>query len=503
MEKTCDILVVGGGGAGLVAAARAAQVGAKKVIVLEKAKNTGGGMQFARTQRIFGSKWQKDRGLPDVTASYLREVMDATWWRLDPGLALNTVKATGEFFDWFCELAEPEEVALFHEGKYMQERYDGPIGPQLDEPGNPVACGRVYMNVMYRKCNEFGVEILTSHRAVRSKVKDGKIVAVEAEGPEGRVLIHCGTCILACGSWVNNHEVTKKYYPGFYDAQIHHHVDVCPHTNPNYTGDGFNLIRGLDVDEDEKNLALRLMGPMVFTHNRVIGSMCNSPFAITVNQNARRFVCEPSQVRMQMNASGIVQMDQPEGAVYILFNSDTLGAAVRYRKVHPSEKKGPFEASDLPETLEEAETELQEYMNRKKESKKFFIADSIEMLAKEIEMDPAALRDQIRIYNNSCRRGFDEQCFKDASYLVPFEKGPYYAVKTILSTDGAFGGALVNKDMQALHRDGSPVQDLYVAGDFASGRFINMAGVKEQLINDMSWALASGFIAGTNAGNAE
>ena len=57
----------------------------------------------------------------------------------------------------------------------------------------------------------------------------------------------------------------------------------------------------MDVDEDEKNLALRLMESMVSTYSRVIGGICNSPFAITVNLNAGHFVCEPSQVRMEMN----------------------------------------------------------------------------------------------------------------------------------------------------------------------------------------------------------
>ena len=82
--------------------------------------------------------------------------------------------------------------------------------------------------------------------------------------------------------------------------------------------------------------------------------------------------------------------------------------------------------------------------------------------------------------------------------MIPFDRAPYYAVRAKLGTDGAFGGVLVNGDMQAYREDGSLIDGLYVTGDFASGRFINMAGVKVQLLNDMSWALASGFLAGTN-----
>jgi hypothetical protein len=53
--------------------------------------------------------------------------------------------------------------------------------------------------------------------------------------------------------------------------------------------------------------------------------------------------------------------------------------------------------------------------------------------------------------------------------------------------------------MQAQAADGGVVEGLYVTGDLASGRFISMAGIKKQIINDMSFALSSGFLAGTHA----
>ena len=64
VEKSCDILVIGGGAAGLIAAAKSAEAG-KRVILLEKLPKLGGGSQFAQGLRMFSSQMEKDAGVPD------------------------------------------------------------------------------------------------------------------------------------------------------------------------------------------------------------------------------------------------------------------------------------------------------------------------------------------------------------------------------------------------------------------------------------------------------
>ena len=89
--------------------------------------------------------------------------------------------------------------------------------------------------------------------------------------------------------------------------------------------------------------------------------------------------------------------------------------------------------------------------------------------------------------------------FKDKMHLAPINGPPYYAFKGTLGTNGAFGGVRVNPEMQAYKSDRvNLVEGLYVTGDFASGRHVNVRGVKWQVINDLSWAFSSGFLAGTN-----
>ena len=101
-------------------------------------------------------------------------------------------------------------------------------------------------------------------------------------------------------------------------------------------------------------------------------------------------------------------------------------------------------------------------------------------------------------YNECCETGFDDEFLKPAGDMVPLT-GPFFALRCNLGTDGAFGGPLVNPDMQAYKDGGGLVEGFYVVGDIASGRFINDLGFKRQIINDLSWAFASGLIAGESA----
>ena len=122
-----------------------------------------------------------------------------------------------------------------------------------------------------------------------------------------------------------------------------------------------------------------------------------------------------------------------------------------------------------------------------------FAADTLDALAEKIGVPTDHLKETVATYNHAAETGMDWDCFKPADWLTPIDEAPYYAVKATLGTDGAFGGVEINENMQAKSASGG------VVGDLASGRFLNMCGIKKQILNDMSFALSSGFIAGTHA----
>ena len=496
----CDIVVIGGGGSGLVAACRAACLG-EKVVVLEKAKTVGGGTNMASTMRTFGSKWQKDRNLPDTAALYLRSRMDETYWRLDRKLASNAIRGTGEFFDWFCEIAPQSVLDQFYIGRYVfDNESDGPLGPQAGGPGKGKGSGRLFVEVCSEKILELGGLILTQAVTDALIMDDTEIRGVKAHVSGEEMEISCGSVILACGAWIRNPQIVKKYYPKLAAAQPF--MAASPHMNKNYTGDGLRLASSAGGKLDTQNLTIRMMGPMTMCRSRVMGEMANSAYSIYVNKEGRRFICEGSQLRMGVFDSGSVQVEQPEGKVYVIFDENNLRHAVEAGENQPQPQLPmPFGPSHFPPTMEEAKEEMLPALE--KQDGVLFRADTIEELAAAIEVDPAALKETIDSYNEACETGMDWDCYKPAEWLTPMNEAPYYAVKASLGTDGAFGGVEINENMQVKAVGGGLVKGLYAVGDLASGRFLNMAGIKKQILNDMSFAVSSGFIAGTHAAAAQ
>jgi len=511
-EKSCDLIVLGGGGSGMVAAVRAAQQTGEKVIVLEKGPATGGAALFAGTIRTFGSKWQADRKLPDTTTDYARDMMDLVYWRLDEKLVLNCLRGTGQFFDWLCEQGGNIEDK-FIIGQYAHVLIESePFGPQMDPEKAGKRFGRFVMDIMKEKCKTYGVEVLTKHPVVDVEVKNGKIVAAIAKSEKGYLRIACKACIMSIGSWINNEEILKKCCPEF--VGMKQYMDPSEHMNPNYTGDGIPLAEKAGAFVDYDSFCLRLMGPIYDLArdtgtSKVFLSMAQSPYIITVNLNGRRYSAEPVG-HIGHFSDGHVQIGQPHGQSYDIFDENTLAAEFKRPKCsQTAEDKNtlacygltymkPSEEMHLPDTMEEVYTSIKEGFA--KVDKYMFKADTLEELADKIGVNKKNFLETVSKYNENCKKGADLDFFKRNDALVPINKPPYYAFFGKLMTDGAFGGVQVNPEMQAYRPDGGLVEGLYVTGDFASGRFINLGGVKHQVLNDLSWAFSSGFLAGTNAG---
>ena len=526
MDKTCDVLVLGGGGAGLTAAARIASISDKKVIVVEKADFFGGGAIQAGDYRVYGSQWQKDHGCDDHLEEELLKYMDETNWQLDPALVRETFFATGRFFDWLCTF-ETGVADQYVPGRYIFDMPDqGPEVPTYQGKGRARG-GTNAAKLLIAQCKKQGVEMLLKTEVKDLLTENGKVFGAIVGDAEKNYTIGCRAVILATGSWINKQEILEQVHPKYAT------VDPGPimkggHRSSAYTGDGIALAERAGAFIDYDSFVLRLMGPLAMMPGKTISAMSNHPYALQINLNGKRWTCEPSQIRMGIFRSGHLLAEQPEGVSYVVFDKNTVEAAARDAKEHPGTGYGGFfghpsfpedPMGDLMDTVagklsmpfgpppeeggektdppqkEEGVTEGAAPMQGRNQ---LFMAETIQELAEKMGVPADALTETVTHYNRCCEEGFDDTYFKPKKSLVPLT-GPYFALRCNLGTDGAFGGVKVNADMQAYSRLGGLVEGFYVVGDFASGRFINDLGFKRQIINDLSWAFASGLIAGEQA----
>jgi 3-oxosteroid 1-dehydrogenase len=112
--------------------------------------------------------------------------------------------------------------------------------------------------------------------------------------------------------------------------------------------------------------------------------------------------------------------------------------------------------------------------------KVYFRADSLEALARQIEVDAAGLRATVERMNEFAARGEDKDFGKgsntfDRYYgdvnvkpnpcLAPLAKAPFYAIRIDAGDIGTKGGLLTDEFARVLRQDGQPIPGLYAIGN--------------------------------------
>lgn len=322
-------------------------------------------------------------------------------------------------------------------------------------------------------------------------MQDGRVAAVLAKDPGGEVKIHCKACVMSPGSWINNQEILDKCVPEFGRLPR----GISSHCHLACTGDGIGLAEDAGAFIDYDSFCMRLMGGAGMAPGDTALAMTTGPYAVYINKNGQRWINELTMGRSSFFAVATALVYQPEGVNYSIFDMGMVREAAKKPFRSIKKKFNPIPEVPIPENFEEDLLE-----NAKRAPGMLISADTIEEFAEKLGVPADNLRETIGRYNQMCAQARDDDFFKGAEDLVPFGEGPYFAVSGGVGTDGAFGGVRVNENIQAYAADRKTlIENLYVPGDFASGRFLNMAGYKVQIINDLSWAMSSGFIAGSHA----
>ncbi len=296
------------------------------------------------------------------------------------------------------------------------------------------------------------VPVRLQTRVTELVVEDGRVTGVVCEGPDGtkRIEARAGVMVGA-GGFARNAQLREKY-------GRHPITGTWTSAHAGDQGDGLNL--GLQVGAatallDEAwwgpSSLLPPDGPAIFHV-----SERSKPGSLIVDQSGVRYFNESMDYVLAGQTMYTRSEEVPAIPSYIVFDQ-------RYRNRYPF-------GANLPGRTPQALLD-NGYFKR---------ADTIENLAKLIDVPPDALKATVERFNRFARKGVDEDFHRgenvyDTYYgdprvkpnacLAPIEKGPYYAVALYPGDLGTKGGMVTDENGRVLRDDGTPIEGLYSSGN--------------------------------------
>lgn len=475
-EKTLsfDVAVVGGGGSGVAAAVRAAQKGAK-VVLIEKMEKLGGNSYFAGGLLSTTSKYQKKLGMPDKTEHYIKTNFQKHGYTLNPGLIRRFIGNTGTFYEWIADLGfDTENTRYVMDAVVMiKDRKDPGI---LNHPAyGPGSIGSTFVDLMASKLTELGVTVLTSTKVLELLMDDGNITGVLARGMDADYRISAKAVVLSTGGFGGNVEMLRKYLPQYFSSD-HYFSHYCLLST---TGDGITMAEKVGAEIGE-NISVGVEAMCHIPGSYSIQCLCKSPKTIIVNGNGTRFIAEDD------TGKGTFAMDQqPEGIAYYLFTEEKLKDtfADGLKKINFGDREPSWE-----ELLGDIQKEIGEG--------KILCGESLSELAAQIGCSAETLANTVNVYGAYIEKGHDDELLKDPEHLVSLGGGKWYAAKLYRKFDVTMGGVSINENLQVIRPDQTVIPGLYATGDTASGWMGKDYG---PLFSSFAWAMNSGYMAGEEA----
>lgn len=436
-----DVLVIGAGVAGLTAAISAAEEGAK-VLLIEK--DAGLKPVYAHSITAIGTSFQEEMG-EDWSA---QELVD--FWNqygddfMDTDAQLFAAEHSGESIEW-----------LMAHGVDIVGVTVPPTNP-FQVPARTFVTSadrdgvKAYLEPLTAKAQEDGVEIMFSVEATAINKVDGAITGITATGPDGEMTINAKSVIVCSGGFGGSSEMLRLYAPltpngGTFEGAS--------------TGFAIQQSRGIGAE------VVAPGGTMAYFLNVDGGYSDNPGQGLFVTREGKRWVNEN------------------------LYFLDRAGIAYREGI---SEYWALYDKALFDEVA--ASTAEQGLKNGS-----IVEADTIEELAIKMGVNVANLVETVETYNGYCAEGSDPDFGKPATrpgrvfdpedpkeydldlidkefkLLNPLEQGPFYAIDLTVQTtalSGTTGGMRTDTNGQVIGVDGSPIPNLYAAGEAANGHLI-------------------------------
>lgn len=469
-----DVVVAGSGATGLAAAVTLAEGGAT-VAVFEKQRSLGGTSNFFHGTFAVESEMQRERYIDYSRDEAFRNIMEYSHWMANARLVRAIVDESAATIAWL-----QDQGVLF-----TGEMINMPRAPHTYHgvKGN----GEAVVKALAVRAKSQGAQILPGTPVVALGRQDGRIsdVVVDDDGQE--VEVACKALVLATGGYANNKEWVKKYTG--YDLG----VNVFPVGNTGKTGDGIRMAWEAGAAEDGvKPLELVRVAPLgaEFAMGNDLEVVAMQP-DLWVTARGERF-CDESVALHDTHSGNANLRFCGDGFTFSLFDESILEHVldVGVDRGLTLDLRPGYKPVNVRNEIQAA---------TRGGSKEVSVADSLEELARMIEIDPATLRATVDEYNFYCVKEHDELFAKHPKFLRPLVGPTYYAVRARTAFLGTKGGIKINENMEVVDKKGGVIPGLYAGGLDAGGMYGDSYPIQVASGLSSAFALNSGRIAGRSA----
>ena len=435
-DYSADVVIAGSGAAGISAAIEACAGGAE-VLVLERLTGMGGSSAMSGGVCYLGggTPLQKALGFDDsveamhdfmVAAGALHPALDKIGlycenslehfqWRVDHGVHYAKKYSEDKELPF-------DDASLYYSGSELAYPWreisrPAPRGHVPSVMGH--TGGRALMQALTPAATSAGARILggvSCERLVRES--DGRISGVLVTEGEVRKTVQARRgVVLACGGFIQNREMLRRYAPELRDCST-------PWAGAGDLGIGIRMGMGVGASVQRMNQGFVILP--VYPPERLLRG-------IIVNRSAQRFLPEDSYYAYAGHETAFAQ----HGQAWLVSDADSSYDAEDFR---------------MPLLAE---------------------ADTHEELERKGGFAPGALRQTLAYYNEAAVRGEDPLWHKHPKYLAPLIKPPFrlydLSIRNAFCPVHTFGGLETTLDGQVLDAFGEIIPGLYAAGRTSAG----------------------------------
>ncbi|MDR3315988.1 MAG: FAD-dependent oxidoreductase [Coriobacteriales bacterium] len=477
--KTVDteILVCGGGFAGTATAARAAELGAKVVLVEKDAILHGNGIGGT------GAAWSKVLEENYAPQGYYidKPLNQARWVKTCAGRCRESFVAkwfreSERSMDWLLDMSLADgAICLITANASNQEIHKeehsyhwlmgGAVGdiPAEDLGGgfDPTAPPSKYPEINFATIAEYRFKAFAEKTGNAEFVFESPVVQLLQPGGAGTAVTGaiCETAegyvqynaskgvVLATGDISFNDEMMDYFAP------IGQKVMTKLNGAPGNVGDGHKLghwAGGAFVD-----------GPWPTMMHPQAAAGFHGPF-LFVNPEGKRFMCEATWV--QGKCVGVMENGKAPYA-WSIFDQNWKQYLLESLPVGGGMFWDTFRmfGSSYEEAVESIAPQVENGPGDG--TGNWFAADTLEELAAQIEVPVDEFVAQVKRYNGFAATGEDTDFYKEKVFVTPIDAPPYIAAKVGTGLLAVCGGLHVSDDLEVLTEDDKVVPGLYALGN--------------------------------------